>query len=85
MTELEALRLIVREYRRAKAMHPRDYASPHEGFAIVREEVDELWDEIKRNSRHETTIEATHVGATILRFLIEVCHEVPGGQEPATA
>ena len=26
-----------------------DMCSPHEGYAIIKEEVDELWEEVKRN------------------------------------
>lgn len=53
--------------------------SPHEGYAVILEEVDELWKEIKDNKRlpavykSHMTEEALHVCAMSLRFLIDVC------------
>ncbi len=37
---------IVKKYREAREKHP-PMRSPHEGYAILLEELDELWDEIK--------------------------------------
>lgn len=63
--------------------------SPHEGYAILLEEVDELWDEVKRwqpdsayyypstrqENRRAMRKEALHVAAMALAFLAEVCEE----------
>jgi len=53
------------------------FNSAHEGFAILKEEVDELWDEVKKNSKIRTTEklceEATQVAAMALRFLVDIC------------
>lgn len=54
-------------------------ASPHEGYAVLKEEVDELWDEIKgdQDQIHMRT-EAKHVAAMALRFMID-CASIPDG------
>ena len=53
--------------------------SPHEGFAILKEEVDELWDELKKNpsSRNLTKMrkEAIQVAAMAIRFIADTCGE----------
>lgn len=52
------------------------FASAHEGFAIIREEVDELWDEIKADkvpgARGRMRREALQVAAMGARFLLDV-------------
>lgn len=45
--EQDVIRDLVTEYSFAKAKYP-PYASLHEGFAVIFEELDELWDEIKK-------------------------------------
>lgn len=61
---------VVTELDRAERTYP-PFRSPHEGFAILWEEVDELWDEVKRKSpRHaDMRKEAVQVAAMALRFL----------------
>ncbi len=61
------------EYMRAISKFP-DFNSAHEGYAVLLEEVDELWDEIKNdkkpNAHDRMRVEATQVGAMALRFLV---------------
>ena len=61
------------EYRRAKKLFP-GFHSPHEGYAVIKEELDELWDEVK-NGEDKTKMknEAIQVGAMALRFIIDIC------------
>ena len=76
----EAQELIIEEYIKASTAFP-PMRSRHEGYAILKEEVDELWDNIKEAStldvserrREALTIEAKQVGAMALRFLIDRC------------
>lgn len=51
------------------------FHSCHEGYAIIKEELEELWDDIKIKPRNMKKIEeeATQVGAMALRFLIDLC------------
>ena len=52
-----------------------NFASYHEGFAVLYEEVDELWDEVKKSKRErsknktELLHESVQVGAMIIRFI----------------
>jgi len=75
----KALKLIFTEYQRAILIHKNKFNSVHEGYAIIKEELDELWDEIKKkeSDRDSTrmTKEATQIGAMALRFLIDLCGE----------
>lgn len=69
----EALALIVAEFLRATRKFGT-FASAHEGYAILLEEVDELWEEVKKGSSPKyLQDEAVQVGAMALRFIIDVC------------
>lgn len=39
------------ELASARAKHPGTTHSAHEGYAVMLEEVDEVWDEVKKNSK----------------------------------
>ncbi len=58
------------------------FNSAHEGFAVLKEEVDELWDHVKRNQkvRDLTAMrkEAIQVAAMAVRFAHDVCNEERG-------
>ncbi len=47
------------------------YNSRHEAYALMLEEMDELWDEIKANNHGTDVIEARQVAALALRFVRE--------------
>ncbi len=66
--------LILKELSRAEAKFPK-FASDHEGYAVLLEEVDELWDEIKANNRPNTQAEAIQVAAMALRLILD--HKEP--------
>lgn len=45
---------------------------PHEGYAIILEELDEMWDAIKANDIKHAKHEATQVAAICIAFIAEV-------------
>lgn len=62
--------LVIQEAKRAFAEFP-PFRSPHEGFAILKEEVDELWEEVKCGDLEAARQEAVQVAAMALRFLVD--------------
>jgi len=85
--EEEKLRLIageaLGELMRATELHG-PMRSGHEGYAVLKEEVDELWEMIKVNPKKLTEIqkaelklkireEAIQVAAMGMRFVLDVC------------
>lgn len=48
------------------------YRSSYEGYAIIKEEVDELWEEVKRKDKNYARqyTEAKHIACTAIRFMI---------------
>ena len=69
--ELEVLAEVGVELRRARALHDPMH-SPHEGYAVLKEEVDELWEAIKDNDPTAARVEAIQVAAMAVRFLLDV-------------
>lgn len=67
---------VVAELARARAKFP-PFNSAHEGFAVLLEEVDELWDEVKKSpgkrSLADIRTEAQQVGAMALRLIEDIC------------
>jgi len=63
------------ELANARAQHPGLFNSAHEGFAVLKEEVDELWEEIKDRNRDMAAMraEAIQVAAMAIRFVEDVC------------
>jgi molybdopterin biosynthesis enzyme len=55
----------------AAAKYP-PFNSTHEGYAVVLEELDEAWAEIKANNRDLAIQEMIQVGAMALRFIAEM-------------
>lgn len=67
---------VLAELVKARAAHI-PMTSIHEGYAVILEELDELWDEIKVKHPDGIRIrkEAVQVAAMALRFLIEVAYK----------
>lgn len=61
------------EYLRAKFNHSEPFKNAHEGYAVLLEEVDELWDEIKHGQDKEMMCaEAIQIAAMAIRFIREL-------------
>lgn len=75
MTLDAAVNLIREEYQRASSLYPA-FHSNHEGYAVVREELDELWEAVKKSKSTQATgqvqKEAIQLAAMSLRFLVDL-------------
>lgn len=74
MKKPNGLQLIKAEHDKAKKKYKNNFNSNHEGFSVLKEEVDELWDEVKRKhpSKEQMREEAVQIGAMALRFINEL-------------
>lgn len=67
------------EVFRAKELFPAPANSAHEQYAVLLEEVDELWAHVKTNQKKRDPKamykEAIQVAAMALRFAVECCAE----------
>ena len=70
MTRTEILSAISRDLDHAYDKHGREQWGRHEFYAILKEEVDELWDDIKAdNSQPRVQKEALQIAAMVFRYL----------------
>lgn len=73
---------IVHEYLRARKLFA-PFNSAHEGYAVIKEELDELWDEIKKNGEkrdlQSMRKEAIQIGAMALAFILDLKLETDAG------
>jgi len=73
--EQQILDEVLKEYKRATIKHS-PFNSCHEGWAVIKEEFDELWDEVKKRrevrSQDKIIKEAIQGAAMYLRFLMEL-------------
>lgn len=58
--------------------------SAHEGYAVLLEELDELWEHVKAKQFDRDIVamqyEAIQVAAMAIRFAIDVCNETTGNR-----
>ena len=63
------------EYNSASAKFP-PYHSTHEGYAVIKEEVDELWDLVKSNkglyANADMKKECVQIAAMTIRFIADL-------------
>jgi hypothetical protein len=66
---------VYQEFMRARQLH-KQFNSPHEGYAVILEEFDELWAEIKKGgdlrSAEIMRKEAVQVAAMAVRFIYDL-------------
>ncbi len=70
----DAIRLLSEEYGEAQEQHG-PFTTNHHGYAVILEEMDELWDVIKQKhaSNEDLKGEAKQVAAMATRFLVDLC------------
>lgn len=70
-----ALNQIAEELVRARGLH-KPLNSAHEAYAVILEEVDELWDEVRkrgnRRDRESMRLELVQIGAMCARALTDL-------------
>lgn len=77
------------EVERAQDSH-HPMHSAHEGYSVILEEVDELWDEVKLNPRKNPQRNATmrkeaiQVAAMAIRFVLDVCDKKVDEEQSGT-
>lgn len=75
MTKKSVIEEVASELAQARAKFGK-FASAHEGFAVLDEERDELWDEVKGNAGNRNArmrAEAIQIAAMAVRFVEDVC------------
>lgn len=72
----DAMVMVENEINHAVMKHT-PMLSPHDGVAKIREEWDELWDEIKTQEPDgdKMLVEASQIAATAVRFMVDVILE----------
>jgi NTP pyrophosphatase (non-canonical NTP hydrolase) len=67
---------VLEEYQRATKQHG-SFNSAHEGYAVILEELDELWEEVrkkaKQRSKEYIRKEAIQIAAMAVRFITDIC------------
>lgn len=76
MQKIDAILQEVKEELERATTKFGPFTSSHEGYAVIKEELDELWDEIKTNKRPDTLVrqraEVIQVAAMAVRFVMDV-------------
>lgn len=73
---------VVEELSRTLEAYPVPMRSAHEGFSLLQEEIDELWDhvKVKQGGRDVAAMrkEAIQAAAMAIRFASDICHDEAG-------
>lgn len=66
-----ALMAVGMECESSREAHGR-FHSAHEGYAILKEEVDELWEAVREDNLEHAAFEAVQVAAMAVRFICDL-------------
>jgi len=75
---MRLLALIDQELENATKRFDR-FNSPHEGWAVIREELDELWEHVRGNTGRDEAamIEAVQIATMALRYVYDLGKDAP--------
>ncbi|OEU63369.1 MAG: hypothetical protein BA867_08685 [Desulfobacterales bacterium S5133MH16] len=72
MEHFTAIKKVLDELESANKKYP-SFRSAHEGYAVIKKELDELWDEIKTSKQSQANLlmvnEAVQVAAMLIKFI----------------
>lgn len=66
-----AVNQVYRELVEAREKFPA-FSNGHEGYAVILEELDEVWSAIKANDIEHARVEAKQVAAMAIRFMLDL-------------
>lgn len=69
--ESRALNDVLQEYNNARKKF-KPFVNAHEAHAVIREEFDEMWDEVKANNIENSRKECIQLAAMCLAYLLEI-------------
>jgi NTP pyrophosphatase (non-canonical NTP hydrolase) len=73
---IDVLSDVYNEIARAQAKHPTEMRSLHEAYAILLEEVDEFWDEVKKQTGERDSAklrsELIQIAAMAVRTVVDL-------------
>jgi hypothetical protein len=71
MNDQTALDLVLTELEFARSEN-KNITNGHYGYAVIKEELDELWDSVKTNDLENSRKEAIQVAAMAIRFYVDL-------------
>lgn len=73
LRRMRILAVIDRELDKATSRFNR-FNSPHEGWAVIREELDELWEHVRANTGRdrEAMVECVQIATMALRYIYDL-------------
>ena len=79
MTAQDVIREIGEQLEKARDKHAPPMHGPHEGYALILEELDDLWELVsaQKHDPIEMKKEALHVAAMAARFVLDLCQAAP--------
>jgi hypothetical protein len=89
----KTIKAIIAEYNHSIVTNA-PFNSTYEGWALIKQKVDGLWEEIKKddpnNSREAIMKEAAQIGAMAMRFMVDLgndarvakMNQIPGNKRP---
>lgn len=69
---------ILDELAQARLKHPEKFNSSHEGYAVILEEMDELWEQVRTQNggdKEKMKREAVQIAAMSIRFIQDLIEE----------
>jgi len=76
MSDVEKIMLVVQEEFLEATYKNGVFNGGHEGYAVIKEELDELWEEVRHNNTAKACREAVQVAAMAIRFIYDLAHNL---------